>query len=702
MKNQKITITVSSVALKLFCFLVLLMTQFGFGQKTANIPKKISQKEIDKLSNMSESELENYREKLLKKYIKQVEKVMDEHPELMSNVTLPNSPVVLPPKDLYLLKLGESLSTEKRDILASIAKFKVIIAKDIAKEVIEEIDKIYTQTDAVTISNNAVSLWYGNRREAGLYMSALSVEKDPANILLWNNLGALLNLSGIHTLAIPIIRHTLDKTPKSSMAINNLGQAYLGLGDIDKAEKYFKECLLLDPLNPEANHAMSFICIAKNKKDESLLYFRKEFQLAFRDSSWSLIESQNLEDQINFSEIMNQGDFRGFTIDNKNSISFVDKESQILKGPNANFFHTDRSLTNNETSTFSELHLTKFVLPVFPKNSDEAILFVKDFITEFENCKAEKEFWYTRIAPDLATREMMAQKVMLHGNWADKATNYLLKNEMPFLHFVNEEYTTLVHDAFAKKNQKLQMVDEKRKKDQYWDYCPTVKEIEDEYIGAISGYLEGRHVVLQSQWKVYIDRLGYIASLDPTYASVVYRATADYMDYLGHLSGEIINLYPNYYSCFPPAPKNSGDGLESNRLYEIFCKRGIGGSLPFGIAKVHINCERLELGASLEFIKFGYEKKFAAGTSTVWVGAGVDGGMDGIMKIEANQKLFMVFDKNNTFTDAGVSGGMKITIEQVMNGGFDYSMGVNSGFNSGYKSEYTFVKNVNKAMGFMP
>lgn len=252
-----------------------------------------------------------------------------------------------------------------------------------------------------------------------------------------------------------------------------------------------------------------------------------------------------------------------------------------------------------------------------------------------------------------------------------------------------------------KRDKAFQEIEKKRQKDPYWNYCPAIKEVEDEYIGKISGYLENKHQVLQTRWKMYIDKMGYIASLDPTNAGWVHQATSNYFSHLSSISTAISELYPNYYACFPPRPYDPDYVASSNKLYEIVCKKGIGGKLPFGMVSVNLNCERFEMSASVEFLKFGLEKKFATGTSTIWVGAGVEGGVEGIMSIEATQKLYMVFDKNNVFSDAEVSGTMQMGYTHLIKGGFNYSMGVNSGFNAGYKGEHIFVNNVNKAMGYL-
>lgn len=683
------------------CFFILMLsvTQIAFGQKKEKISQKISSKEIEKLSKMSESEIEVYKENLWKSLSKQIGRMMDEHPEMMANNTLSGTPVTLPPKDQFLIDFAENITVEKTQLLNDVARFRTIIKKEIKKEILIELDNLFANSDAIKTSNNAVSLWYGNRREAALYMAALAVEKEDTNPLLWNNFGALLNLSGIYTLAIPILKYTLNQSVKSSIALNNLAQSYLGLGDVNKAEVYFRQCLTADSLNPEANRAMGFISIAKKKNDNALSFFKKEIQIAFRKSSWAAIEQEGMEEKINFSELMDEGDTRDFILSDDNYSSAKEFTS---RGPNSDYFFDNTFSASEKESSFVALHLSKYLLLVFPKNSQEAVLYCPTFGAFGDNTVAEQEFWMKRIAPSLQEQELSSQHTMLYSDWATKAINSLLVYEYPFLHFYNDEYTNLLIDESEKKRKALQAIEEKRKKNPYWNHCPAVKDAEDIYIAKISGYLEGRHQILQTRWKSYIDKLGYIASLDPSTSGFVYRATSDYFAYLASISSAVSGLYPAYYDCFPPKPYDPNYTNSSNRLYEIFCKKGIGGKLPFGVVSVNLNCERFEMSASVELLKFGVEKKFTTGTSTVWIGGGLEAEFEGIYKIEATQKLFLVWDKNNVFSDAGVSGTGQITVKHIMKGGFGYSFGVNSGFNASYtKPEYTFINNINKAMGYM-
>jgi len=75
------------------------------------------------------------------------------------------------------------------------------------------------------------------------------------------------------------LMNQLQTLPNNPMLLNNMGQAYLNLGDIANAKDYLQRCLAQDSMNPEANHSMGLIHFFEKQFDEGAKYFEKELQV---------------------------------------------------------------------------------------------------------------------------------------------------------------------------------------------------------------------------------------------------------------------------------------------------------------------------------------------------------------------------------------------------------------------------------------
>lgn len=74
--------------------------------------------------------------------------------------------------------------------------------------------------------------------EFALYIMGKACIDDPSNTDNRNNYAAMLSMCGAPQLAIPLLNSLNQRFPKNSTVLNNIGQAWFGLGDIDKANAY--------------------------------------------------------------------------------------------------------------------------------------------------------------------------------------------------------------------------------------------------------------------------------------------------------------------------------------------------------------------------------------------------------------------------------------------------------------------------------
>lgn len=129
--------------------------------------------------------------------------------------------------------------------------------------------------------NMAAALWIIDKPQMALYVLGKVITNDPSNTDNLSNYAAMLSMQGAQHLAIPILNNLNVKFPNNSTLLNNLGQAWLGLGELLKAEEYINKALVLYPLHPQANMAKAAIAESKGNKEKAKEAIKKSMQHAY-------------------------------------------------------------------------------------------------------------------------------------------------------------------------------------------------------------------------------------------------------------------------------------------------------------------------------------------------------------------------------------------------------------------------------------
>jgi tetratricopeptide (TPR) repeat protein len=137
----------------------------------------------------------------------------------------------------------------------------------------EELDREYR-------GNAAMGLWAtGNPQLALFILGKVCSDTPTANNL--NNYASMLTMLGGEHLAIPILENLVNKIPDNIILLNNLGQAWFGLGDIAKAEKYFNNSVAIYPYHPQANLTIAEIAASRGETNKAIEAIKKSIQHAY-------------------------------------------------------------------------------------------------------------------------------------------------------------------------------------------------------------------------------------------------------------------------------------------------------------------------------------------------------------------------------------------------------------------------------------
>lgn len=72
----------------------------------------------------------------------------------------------------------------------------------------------------------------------------------------------------------------LEKQPNDTFLIYAMGMEYLGTGDLNAAEKYFKQVLEVDPLHVATHYQLGILFTQTNRENEAQNFLEKGCELA--------------------------------------------------------------------------------------------------------------------------------------------------------------------------------------------------------------------------------------------------------------------------------------------------------------------------------------------------------------------------------------------------------------------------------------
>lgn len=186
--------------------------------------------------------------------------------------------LLVPKKDVGRIAAIPKTVTDNR-IAAYITSIQNKAVAFLKPEVKNMADKIYSyiklnSKNSFEAGNMAVGLWMAGKCEMAYYTLGKICADDPANTNNLSNYASMLSMLGAQHLAIPVLNNLNTKLPKNSTLLNNLGQAWFGLGEIVKAEKYLDSAIRIYAYHPQANLTKAAIEESKGntaKAKEALL-----------------------------------------------------------------------------------------------------------------------------------------------------------------------------------------------------------------------------------------------------------------------------------------------------------------------------------------------------------------------------------------------------------------------------------------------
>lgn len=145
-------------------------------------------------------------------------------------------------------------------------------------------DKIYAAVRSKSVYDQgtaAAALWMLGKTQIALYVLGKVCAADASQTDNLSNYAAMMSMLGAQHLALPVLQNLNNRFPKNSTLLNNIGQAWFGLGDIPNAEKYIDSAIRIYAYHTQANFTKSLIEESKGNKTAAIAAMKKSMLKAY-------------------------------------------------------------------------------------------------------------------------------------------------------------------------------------------------------------------------------------------------------------------------------------------------------------------------------------------------------------------------------------------------------------------------------------
>jgi len=132
-----------------------------------------------------------------------------------------------------------------------------------------------------------VAFWINKEHDVALYLMLKACVANPRDFVLLNNFAACLSMVGLPEKAIPILNYVSIKLPNNATVLNNMGQAWLSLGNVPKAKPLLEKAVTKENAHPEANRSLSKIASKESNKTKAAEYLGKAMSGGFDAESYN-------------------------------------------------------------------------------------------------------------------------------------------------------------------------------------------------------------------------------------------------------------------------------------------------------------------------------------------------------------------------------------------------------------------------------
>jgi Tfp pilus assembly protein PilF len=533
-------------------------------------------------------------------------------------------------------------------------------AKTNAKEILQQLTQLKT-----SVANTAVGFWIDGKPTLALYLMGEACKSYPIDADNLNNYASFLTTCGAEQLALPILNNLNKNFPDNETILNNISQAWLGLGDITRAEKYADSAIRIYAYHPQANMAKCLIEESKGNIPKAIEAAKKSIAKAY---------SQDKENKLKkLGYILKPED--------------LDWNRPMPQDPTglAKFSWPEYPLSVNETKDL------KIIWGQFTQLCNEQLAQLSDKQKKAEEAWKAGYEYRMKAVMNGATKGKYVQLIPGYAAKAIKKLGYTVEGYEAHTGFVFSDIMEKVKEAGIKAEEyqatlekEQGELDKKYKNklgeggtEEIWQsYCGAQNTIRNNFLVAANGGLQAANNTFLNNTRRRIDALLYYDQYTMWPEQFELMKVLAQSAWLTILRDRGVYFIDRSIYCKPDPNKSINTKLSN--FDDMHCQYV--STMNFGVYKITSSCSNLVGEFDFGGVKINVSDNVETGKYSGTVIVGVSKSIKGPMGVGVKATAGGIVEIDNSgITDVGVIGGVTVKEGPISIGGIEVKSTVNTG-----------------------
>lgn len=566
-------------------------------------------------------------------------------------------PSEFPARKTALLNALPKHTLSKQEVMTFLATLHTDLKKKYPQEPVKHAMDIIIQfgNDVDKIALAGAAAWYNGAPIESVLLLTYAGSKDPKDVTL-NNCGAILNLLCMQEKALPVLKHVLPKEQKNCTLLNNIGQAFAGLGEKDSAMRYFNRVFDRCATHPDANATASCIAYSRGNTQEATNYMERSLRGAYSEQrmEFYMAIAQNPKKLVEDDKV------------NPEKEEFF-QPNGFGPAPNCRNWNQCEQVTKVQDAVKKKAQqISAQYAQVITANSLTKILEDPQENANFQSGKG----WQ----PGPLSRK--AQYIL--QNLGSDSADFSIFEKIGDITNRSLQRRMAIDAQFEPQYAACARVGGNCGKEVEYRHCLELEKNDNQTFSELAAAAELHEAVNYPKDVKWYNDAVYLASFTTPHERVRKADCAAYtLTLVNKIVAYTLSTCPctGKPNCVPPPP------LVQEPQFNPFFKDGkcaVDINIPFIVGSINLNCEEFgfEIG---EGVTFRYGKNFKTQETTLAVGVGAGLDIPGV-DIGAGAEVAIKFDGNNQVIDVIGSADAGVGIMGINIASAGASVGINSSF----------------------
>lgn len=206
---------------------------------------------------------------------------------------------LIPAKDISRINSISKKAYSDADVQNTVSQMYGKLMAKIPADEKAIIQRVQTKVkDGASLMSASIISFMQGHSQAAMGLSMKAVMAQPDNVYYQNNMAAILSQSGYPEKAIPFLNKLSGSFPENSTVMHNLGYAWLRLGLVDSAKKYFGGAAIRNPGNPETKLCNGVIAELNGDPKKAADNYVESFEEAPNPFTENLVKNVKAQDRL--------------------------------------------------------------------------------------------------------------------------------------------------------------------------------------------------------------------------------------------------------------------------------------------------------------------------------------------------------------------------------------------------------------------